>query len=45
MRMRTLSFLRTTSGSMPGNTRLFNDHRLKSVIVMIFGVAAPGSMS
>ena len=45
MRMRTRSFSRTTSGSMPGKMRLFQLHRLKSSIVMIFGVAAPGSMS
>ena len=45
MRTRTRSFLRTTSGSMPGNTRLFQVHRLKSVISATFGVCAPGSMS
>ena len=38
MRMRTLSFFLTTSGSMPGKMRLFQLHRLKSSIVMIFGV-------
>ncbi|SIL28089.1 Uncharacterised protein [Mycobacteroides abscessus subsp. abscessus] len=37
-RIRTLSFLRTFSESMPGNTRLFHDHRLKSSMVMILGV-------
>jgi hypothetical protein len=36
--MRTLSFRRTLSESMPGKIRLFHDHRLKSSIVMIFGV-------
>ena len=30
---------------MPGKTRLFQHHRLKSSMVMIFGVALPGSMS
>ena len=45
MRMRTLSFFLTTSGSMPGKMRLFQLHRLKSSIVMIFGVKLPGSMS
>ena len=43
--MRTLSFSRTLSESMPGKMRLFQLHRLKSSIVMIFGVALPGSMS
>jgi hypothetical protein len=38
MRMRTLSMWLTTSGSMPGKMRLFQLHRLKSSIVMIFGV-------
>ncbi len=38
IRMRTLSFFRTISGLIPGNTRLFHDQRLKSSIVMIFGV-------
>jgi hypothetical protein len=40
-----LVHVRTTSGSMPGKMRLFQLHRLKSSIVMIFGVALPGSMS
>ena len=38
MRMRTLSPRRTLSESIPGKMRLFQDHRLKSSIVMIFGV-------
>ena len=29
---------RTTSGSIPGKTRLFHAHRLKSVMVMTFGM-------
>ena len=33
------------SGRCPGNTRLLKVNRLKSSIVMIFGVALPGSMS
>jgi hypothetical protein len=45
MRMRTLSFSRTFSVSMPGNTRLFQLQMLKSSMVMIFGVMLPGSMS
>ena len=45
MRMRTRSLWRTTSESIPGNTRLLKLNRLKSSIVMIFGVALPGSMS
>ena len=32
-------------GSIPGNTRELNVHRLKSVIVFTLGVALPGSMS
>ena len=43
--MRTLSLCRTFSVSMPGKMRLFQDHRLKSSMVMIFGVMLPGSMS
>ena len=38
MRTRTRSPLRTTSGSMPGKTRLFQVQRLKSVMVMTFGM-------
>ena len=45
MRMRTRSFCRTTIGSMPGNTRLLKVHRLKSSMVLTFGVMLPGSMS
>ena len=37
MRTRTRSPCRTTSGSMPGNTRVFQVHRLKSVMVMTLG--------
>ena len=44
-RTRTRSPVRATSGSMPGNTRLFKVHRLKSVISAVRGVALPGSMS
>ena len=42
MRMRTLSFWRTFIESMPGKMRLLNVNRLKSSIVMIFGVYAAG---
>ena len=45
MRMRTLSLRRTFKESMPGKIRLFQVHRLKSVISATLGVAAPGSMS
>jgi hypothetical protein len=45
MRMRTRSPWRTFIESMPGKMRLLNVHRLKSSIVMIFGVYEPGSMS
>ncbi len=45
MRIRTLSFYRTFRESMPGKMRLFQLHRLNSSIVMILGVALPGSMS
>ena len=41
-RMRTRSPLRTTSGSMPGKTRLLKVHRLKSSIVLTFGRVAAG---
>jgi len=44
-RMRKRSPVRKTNGSMPGKTRLFQVHRLKSVISLVHGVAAPGSMA
>ncbi|MNT43043.1 hypothetical protein D3C72_1794940 [compost metagenome] len=37
-RTRTLSPWRTTIGSIPGKTRLLKVNKLKSVMVMIFGV-------
>ena len=42
MRTRTRSPSRTTSGSMPGNTRLFQVHMLKSVIVIDLRQVAAG---
>ena len=36
-RTRTRSPLAITSGSMPGNTRLFHDHMLNAVISATFG--------
>ena len=45
MRTRTLSPSRTGSGSMPGKTRLFQVHMLKSVIVGNARHAVPGSMA
>jgi hypothetical protein len=45
MRTRTLSPSRTGSGSMPGKTRLFQVHMLKSVISETRGSAVPGSMA
>lgn len=45
MRMRTRSPRRTGRAAMPGKTRLFQVHRLKSVMVATFGTWAPGGMS
>ena len=42
MRTRTRSPRRTGSGSMPGKTRLFHAHILKSSISATFGVYEPG---
>ena len=44
MRMRTRSFSRATSGSVPGKARPFMVRRLKSVISLGFGREVPGSM-
>ena len=44
-RTRTRSSRRTASGSIPGNTRVFQDQRLNSVMVVTFGKKLPGSMS
>ncbi len=44
MRTRTRSPSRTGSGSMPGKTRLFQVHMLKSVISETRGSAVPGSI-
>lgn len=43
-RMRTRSPWRTLRLSMPGNTRLFQVQRLKSSMVLTWGVIEPGSM-
>ena len=45
MRRRTRSSLRTHNGEIPGKARLFHVQILKSVMVIILGVAAPGSIS
>ena len=44
-RTRTRSFRRATSGSRPGYTRLLKDQMLKSSMVLMLGVRAPGSTS
>src|SRR6266566_5121570 len=44
IRTRTLSPSRTGSESIPGNTRLFHVHMLKSVISLTLGRYVPGSM-
>ena len=40
--IRTRWFNFTTSGSVPGQTRLLNVNRLKSVMMFGFGVEVPG---
>ena len=45
MRMRTRSPVRTSSGSVPGNTRLLKVKMLKSIITVGSGVDVPGSMN